>query len=92
MNGNMVRVVKWVLILIAIAFFIASVVGYHGTHAQDKPNSWLIWRQPDMQVDFYGQAFLYKIQDGDCSVYVAWSAHGSYSGSTVSVSTGQGCK
>jgi hypothetical protein len=85
-----------VLILLILTVIVNLVIAYdNGVAAQEPPKSWLIWKQPDNSgstESFNGQVYLYKIQDGSCSVYVGYSNHGAYSGDDVSVSTGQGCK
>ena len=86
--------IRWIALLIILVFLVAArwflwgyEIGKTVTHAQEPPRSWLIW-----QGDKNGLAgplgpYLYKVQDGACSVYVAVYASGG-----VAVATGQGCK
>ena len=72
------------LFILTVFLIIFSVIA---TRAQ-APKSWLIWKyNPGLS---YPLAQVYKIQDGNCSIYVA---HG-YPGNIgpVAIATGQGCK
>jgi hypothetical protein len=78
--------IKIVCALLLVAVVIAGV---SAIRAQQVPKSWEIWH-----IYFDNQSFpraqVYKIQDGQCSLYVALG----YAGNTqpIAIATGQGCK
>jgi hypothetical protein len=71
-----------VTVLIGLAFsFLAR--------AQETPKSWLIWEK-QFPGSSWPQAQVYKIQDGNCSIYVALGYPGN--SAPIAIATGQGCK
>lgn len=86
MRHKIYPVVVLFLVLIFGALGIFAVWKYFSqrAHADNLPQSWLIWRDDDAAIY---PTKLWKIQDGNCSIYIATTRT-----DHVAISLVQGCK
>lgn len=87
------NVLNGFLLILFVSLLIVTIADFRKTLAQSPSQSWLIWNGMKMNSGDY-RVHLYKVQDGQCSIYVAVAEIlGGTNGATpVAVATGQGCK
>lgn len=87
---------------ILMFLFCLGMIVFHGegrlvaqapVYGQQLPKAWKLWgTNSDVDAAEGKDVALYKVQDGNCSVYIVFAKSNTQNAPTVSVATGQGCK
>ena len=92
MSKEGLRVIGCICIMMILFVAILPHKQIQKVEAQAPPQSWKIW-EADTAYYRSDKISVYKIQDGNCSIYLAvGEVGGDVNGPVVSMTAGQGCE